>query len=100
MSKARSGGGPNSRVVGSYLDRKTEPVVHVVSPGAVSRLGGMVGPGTPHKHIYSSTATTPVGPTNNTENLGPGGCGRQVLRSGSQSVTPKVAPPSKSKPFF
>jgi len=80
-----TGGGANSRVVGNYLDRKTEPVNRPVSPGAVSRLGGAVGEGTPFKPLYKSTvASTPYGATNNTQNLGPGGCGRVVMRSGSQ----------------
>jgi hypothetical protein len=90
----RSGGGINSRVVSHTNAPKVEPRPHPVSPGAVSRLGTKVGPGTPNKPLYYNhiSASTPVGPTNNTENLGPGGCGRQVMRSGSQSVTPKVAP--------
>ena len=82
---SRTGGGANSRVVGNYLDRKTEPVNRPVSVGAVSRLGAVVSTDTPHKALYSHTvASTPYGATNNTQNLGPGGCGRVVMRSGSQ----------------
>ena len=94
----RSGGGINSKVVGQYRDAKREPIVNVVSPGAVSRLGGMVGPGTPHKHIYSSTASTPVGATSNLD-CRPGGNSRQIMRAGSQSSTPKPHPMGTSRKF-
>jgi hypothetical protein len=94
---ARSGGGINSKVVGNYLDRKTEPVTHVVSPGAVSRLGGMVGPGADHKPLYSSTkASTPYGATRN-DDCRVGGNQRVVMKAGSQSSTPSVTPPSRGK---
>ena len=97
----RTGGGANSRVVGNYLDKKAEPKVNVVSPGAVSRLGGMVGEGTPHKALYSHTvASTPYGATNNTQNLGPGGCGRVVMRAGSQSPTPSPTPMGRGRSLF
>jgi hypothetical protein len=102
MGKAHgySGGGIEGRQTASYKDPKTEPRVNVVSPGAVSRLGGMVGPGTPHKSLYQhSVASTPVGATNNTQNLGPGGCGRMVMRSGSQSKTPPPTPMGSSRKF-
>ena len=90
---SRTGGGANSRVVGNYLDKKVEPKVNVVSPGAVSRLGGAVGEGTPFKPLFKSTvASTPYGATNNTQNLGPGGCGRVVMKAGSQSPTPSPTP--------
>jgi hypothetical protein len=84
---ARSGGGINSRQTSHYTDAKKEPVVHPVSPGAVSRLGGMVGEGTPHKNLYSSKASTPYGATPNND-CRPGGNGRMIMPSGSQSKTP------------
>jgi hypothetical protein len=37
--------------------RKREPINHAVSPGAVSRLGEMVGEGTPHKTLYKDDGT-------------------------------------------
>ena len=95
-----TGGGANSRVVGNYLDRKTEPVNRPVSVGAVSRIGAQVSVDTPHKALYShSVASTPFGATNNTQNLGPGGCGRVVMRAGSQSPTPKLHPMGTSRKF-
>ena len=36
---------------------KVEPKAHAVSPGAVSRLGNMVGVGTPYKTLYSDDGT-------------------------------------------
>ena len=99
MSRARSGGGEESQVVGSYVDAKREPVVNVVSPGAVSRLGGMVGPGTPHKSLYNHTvASTPYGATPNND-CRPGGNGRVVMKAGSQSVTPKPHSMGTSRKF-
>src|SRR5215471_16087338 len=96
-----TGGGANSRVVGSYLDRKTEPVNRPISVGAVSRLGNVVSVDTPHKSLYSHTvASTPYGATNNTQNLGPGGCGRVVMRAGSQSKTPAPTPMGKGRSLF
>jgi hypothetical protein len=53
----RTGGGANSRVVGNYKDRKTEPVAHGVSVGSVSRLGGMVSVDTPYKALCNKQAT-------------------------------------------
>jgi hypothetical protein len=90
----RSGGGIEGRQVSQTRAPKREPINNAVSQGAVSRLGNMVSVDTPHKSLYNPVKfSTPVGPTNNTENLGPGGCGRVVMRAGSQSPTPKV--PSK-----
>src|SRR6516165_9295685 len=94
MGKAHgySGGGIEGRQVSQVKAPKAEPKPHGVSVGAVSRLGGAVSVDTPHKALYNKVAyTTPVGPTNNTENLGPGGCGRMVMRAGSQS--PSVTRP-------
>jgi hypothetical protein len=99
MMTKLTGGGPNSRVVGNYVDRKVEPKSYAVDPGRAADIGMTV-----HYHklpLHQGAGySTPQGPTDNTQNLGPGGCGRQVLRSGSQAKTPSVTPPSKSKPFF
>jgi hypothetical protein len=96
-----SGGGIEGRQVGQYKDPKQEPKVNPVSVGAVSRLGEKVGEGTPYKALYNTVAyTTPVGPTNNTENLGPGGCGRQVMKAGSQAPTPAPHPMGKGRSLF
>jgi hypothetical protein len=102
MTRVRgvTGGGEAGKNVGSYRDAKREPIVNVVSPGAVSRLGGMVGPGTPHKALYNKVAyTTPVGPTSNLD-ARPGGNGRQIMPSGSQSSTPQPRPMKPGRPSF
>jgi hypothetical protein len=96
-----TGGGYDGNKVGHYNDPKREPISREVSQGAVSRLGGMVGPGTPHKSFYSSTvASNPYGVTDNTKDLGPGGCGRTVMKAGSQSTTPPARSMPKGKPEF
>jgi hypothetical protein len=103
MGKAhgRSGGGIEGNKVSQVKAPKAEPKSHAVSVGAVSRLGGMVGEGTPYKNLYNKQGyTTPVGPTNNTENLGPGGCGRMVMRAGSQSATPAPKPMGSGRSLF
>ena len=97
---ARSGGGINSKVVGSYKDAKTEPRVDVVSPGAVSRLGGAVGVGTPFQPLFSSSkASTPYGATPNND-CRPGGNGRMIMPSGSQSKTPAPTPMGRGRSLF
>jgi hypothetical protein len=53
----------------------------------------MMGVGSDYKALYNpQKASTPLGPTSNVENLGPGGCGRVVMRAGSQSPTPNPTP--------
>jgi hypothetical protein len=80
----RSGGGANSRVVSNVNAPKVEPKSHAVSVGATSRLGAVVGEGTPHKSLYSGAGySTPVGPTSGLD-ARPGGNGRQIMKSGSQ----------------
>jgi hypothetical protein len=82
----RTGGGINSRVVSETKAFKQEPRPHGVSIGATSRLGSMVGEGTPYKAIYNQQAyTNPIGPTQC--ECKPGG-GRTVMPSGSQARTP------------
>jgi hypothetical protein len=92
-----TGGGILGNKVIETSAPKREPIVNVVSPGAVSRLGGMVGPGTPHKNIFSSTATTPYGATPSV--AGPGG-GRMIMPSGSQSKTPAPTPMGRGRSLF
>jgi hypothetical protein len=96
---ARSGGGINSKQTSHYTDAKREPVVHPVSPGAVSRLGGMVGQGTPHKNLYSSKASTPYGATPNND-CRPSRNGRMIMKAGSQSATPPARPMSGGRSLF
>jgi hypothetical protein len=96
----RTGGGINSRVVSNVNAPKQEPRPHAVSVGAVSRLGGMVGEGTPKKMLYSGAGySTPVGPTSGLD-ARPGGNGRQIMPSGSQSKTPAPTPMGKGRSLF
>jgi hypothetical protein len=100
MSRAKSGGGATmNKVVETTTGRKAEPKVHGVSVGATSRLGAVVGQGTPHKAIYSQQAyTNPVGTNHNFE-MGPG-AGRVVMRAGSQSKTPSPTPMGRGRSLF
>jgi hypothetical protein len=100
MSRAKSGGGITMNKVSQTTGgRKVEPTPQGVSIGAVSRLGGMVGEGTPKKPLYYNKVayTTPEGPNHNFE-VGPG-AGRRVLKSGSQSATPAPRPMGSSRKF-
>jgi hypothetical protein len=105
MARATSGGGIQGNKVVHVPQPKREPVTHPTDPGAVSRLGGAVGPGTPYKPLYYNnvSASTPVGPTNNL-GQGPGANGRMVMKSGSQgthgSTTSGVARPGASAKIF
>jgi hypothetical protein len=95
----RSGGGIEQKNTASYSDSKREPIVHAVSPGAVSRLGEMVGVGTPHKSLYNFTKTSsPFGATDNT--LAGPGANRTVMKAGSQSTTPPARSMPKGRPSF
>jgi hypothetical protein len=98
-----SGGGIEQKHTASYRDPKVEPRPHPVSVGAVSRLGGMVSPGTPLKTLYQNynpqSASTPQGPTSGMD-CRVGGNGRQILRAGSQSATPAPRPMPKGRPSF
>jgi hypothetical protein len=103
MTRVRgvTGGGIDGKNVAHTNAPKAEPINHPVSQGAVSRLGAVVGVGTPHKNLYSSKATTPFGTTPSV--AGPGG-GRMVMRSGSQgqhgSAVSGTARPGANKPIF
>jgi hypothetical protein len=101
MGKAHgySGGGIEGKNVGHYRDPMQEPRPHSVSVGAVSRLGGMVGEGTPYKNLYNKQGyTTPLGPT---DNMGAGpGANRMVMRAGSQAPTPSPTPMGRGRSLF
>jgi hypothetical protein len=97
----RSGGGIEGKNVVNTNAPKQEPRPHGVSVGAVSRLGGMVGEGTPYKNIYNSVGyTTPIGTKQVVgADCKPGG-GRMVMRAGSQSPTPAARPmPAATRKF-
>jgi hypothetical protein len=97
-SGSLSGGGIESNKVVNTQNPKREPTPHGVSVGAVSRLGGMVGEGTPYKNLYNKQAyTTPLGTT--PADCKPGG-GRMIMPSGSQSKTPAARPmPAATRKF-
>ena len=88
MTKVRgvTGGGIASKNVSEVRAPKAEPISHSVSMNRPSVIGTSVHYKVPP--LYNKVPyTTPNGPTPNTENLGPGGCGRQVMRAGSQSAS-------------
>ena len=100
MTKVRgvTGGGIDGKNVAHTNAPKQEPKPHGVSVGAVSRLGGMLGEGTPLKNLYNPQAfTTPIG-TKPAE-CKPGG-GRMIMPSGSQSKTPSPTPMGKGRSLF
>jgi hypothetical protein len=104
MAQARSGGGINSRVVSNVKASKAEPTSYAVTPGRASLIGQSI-QGFAKGPIHDGRGySTPQGPTPNTENLGPGGCGRQVMRSGSQgthgATTSGIARPGADRPVF
>jgi hypothetical protein len=85
MSRAKSGGGIRGNFVSNVNAPKQEPRPHAVSVGSVSRLGAVVGEGTPYKGLYAGKGySTPVGPTDGMD-ARPGGNGRQIMRAGSQA---------------
>jgi hypothetical protein len=94
MTKVRgvTGGGIDGKNVKHVEAYKTEPIARAVSIGAVSRVGSMVGEGTPHKPLYQGPGySPPKGPKPMV--CGVGG-GRTVYKSGSQSATPAPKPMS------
>jgi hypothetical protein len=103
MTKARSGGGITSNKLVETRNPKVEPTVYRASPGATSRLGNMVGEGTPLKMLQTQGGaySNPIGPTPSV--AGPGG-GRMVMKSGSQgthgSTTSGTARPGADKEIF
>jgi hypothetical protein len=103
MTKVRgvTGGGIDGKNVSNVNAPKQEPKPHAVSVGAVSRLGGMVGVGTPYKNIYNAVGyTTPLGTKQVVgADCKPGG-GRMVMRAGSQSTTPSPRPMGKGRDLF
>jgi hypothetical protein len=102
MTKVRgvTGGGIDSKNVAHTNAPKAEPKPHAVSVGAVSRLGGMVGEGTPYKNIYNAVGyTTPLGTKQVVgADCKPGG-GRMVMKAGSQAPCSPARPMPKGRPF-
>jgi hypothetical protein len=98
-SRTGEGGGLGNRNVTHVKAPKTEPVAQAVSPGAVSRMGAVVGEGTPRKPIFSGPGySSPRGPTDMSA-AGPG-AGRTVYRAGSQAATPRPTPMGDGRSLF
>jgi hypothetical protein len=102
MSKLSGGGITSNKLVNTNAPKR-EPVAFRASPGAVSRLGNMMGPGSDYKALQSQSGSysNPIGPTPSV--AGPGG-GRVVMASGSQgrhgaSVTGTPRPGASAKIF-
>jgi hypothetical protein len=76
MSKVRgvTGGGILGNKVVNTNAPKKEPVVYRASPGATSRLGSMVGVGTPYKALQTQGGaySNPIGPTPSVAGAGGG----------------------------
>jgi hypothetical protein len=103
MTKVRgvTGGGYDGKNVVHTNNPKREPISRPVSVGAVSRLGSMVGEGTPLKSLYANynpvRASNPIGPS---DNMGQGpGAMRTVMRAGSQSKS-VTRPMPKGRDLF
>ena len=100
MTKIRgvTGGGIDGNKVTQTRAPKVEPKPYAMSIGAVSRLGGMVGEGTPHKALYNHQGyTTPIGTT--PAECKPGG-GRMVLPAGTQAKHGPDRPMGKGRSLF
>ena len=83
MKQSGSGGGAN--VV--HTQNPRSPIRSTaISPGAVSRIGNMVGVGTPYKSLNAGAGyNPPVGPSSNMD-ARPGGNGRDIHRAGQQGT--------------
>jgi len=90
MARKLSGGGITSNKLVRPGVKAGPPRTNVISPGAVSRMGILVGPGSKVGPLIKGTA--PQVPMGNAvaaaTKCGPGGS-RELFRSGSQSSTPK-----------
>jgi hypothetical protein len=94
--KIKSGGGINSNKVVQDRKWKQEPVTHKANPAGVAQLGRAVqfekqplqqGPGTGYEP-KPVPGTGIAGARQGHAGVGPGGGGRTIYKSGSQSPTP------------
>jgi hypothetical protein len=100
MGKAHgiSGGGIEGRKVSETLAPKREPISHPVSMNRPSMIGASTHFVKPPLY-QSSVASTPVGATPGND-CRPGGNGRQIMPSGSQSKTPAPTPMGRGRSLF
>src|SRR5262249_9993968 len=98
MAKIVSGGGYNSRQVKHDRKYKQEPQTHKGNPAGVAQQGMALGfkrePITSGKG-YEPSKIGPTGIANarqGPKGAGPGGMGRTIYKSGSQSPTPPAHP--------
>jgi hypothetical protein len=90
-----SGGGIESRQVVNTNNPKAEPTNHSVSMNRPSMIGMQHWQNDAKGPLYNKQPfTTPIGTRPSV--AGPGG-GRMVMKSGSQSATPKVSDPPRGK---
>jgi hypothetical protein len=88
MSKARNGGGIQSRVVKHVNAPKREPIAKAVSPAAVDQQGQAVQ--FKKEALYQGKGFQPPGPNWNTKQ-GPG-ANRTIYKTGSQAMHGKPNP--------
>jgi hypothetical protein len=91
MTRVRgvSGGGASGKFIAETKNPKTEPRVNNIDPRRPSMIGASTAFFKPP--LYSSQASTPYGATPGND-CRPGGNGRVILKSGSQSATPNPTP--------
>jgi hypothetical protein len=102
MTKVRgvTGGGIDGNKVVVKPQPKVEPTPHAISVGAVQYPGAKTGPlyeGRGYAAKYN--ATTPSGPTSGLD-CRPGGNGREVSKSGSQSHHTGTTPMGSGRSLF
>jgi|SRR6516162_4110541 hypothetical protein len=98
MTRVRgvSGGGAEGNFNAPSKAPKAEPREHHIDPTRPSQIG--LQHWMPKAPIYSSKASTPFGATPGND-CRPGGNGRVIMRSGSQSPTPKPHSMGTSRKF-
>jgi hypothetical protein len=92
--KIKSGGGLNSNKVVQSRGYKVEPKSRAINPASVSTLGISTQFRKPNLEMGPGYTTKPQGDTGIANSVkgpagaGPGGMGRTIYKSGSQSPTP------------
>jgi hypothetical protein len=98
MARATSGGGIRMNKVSQINAPKREPIVNQIDPNRPSQIG--LSAHYIKQPLYqSTTASTPYGATPGND-CRPGGNGRMIMPSGSQSKTPAPHPMGKGRSLF